>query len=319
MKCKRLFDGRSYGHANLGTIRQRAVQAIDEGQTAANVASIFGVNIRSVFRWLERRGNGGEESLKAKPIPGAPTKLNYEQMSWIAHVVHKNTPQDFDFESGLWSLKIIRHLVKRKFGIEISTGTSHNLMKRLGFSAQKPLYQAWQQDPEQVRVWEEKTFPAIVEQARIDKATVYFADESGIRSDYHTGTTWALVGETPVLAATGRRFSLNMISAISRRGDMRFMLSEKNINSSVFIDFLKRLMIGQENPVFLIVDGHPVHHSGAVKKYVEDTKGKLRLFYLPPYSPQLNPDESIWAHVKRDVAKKIVHDKDVESKNYLSL
>jgi transposase len=137
-----------------------------------------------------------------------------------------------------------------------------------------------------------------------------FADESGIRSDYHTGTIWAPVGETPVVEVTGRRFSLNMISAVSPRGEFRFMLHDGSVNAEVFREFLKRLMVGATTPVFLIVDAHPTHKAKLIKKFVEAQERKLKLFYLPPYSPQLNPDEQVWAHVKRRVSRQLVMSKD---------
>jgi transposase len=158
----------------------------------------------------------------------------------------------------------------------------------------------------QVHTWETETYPAIRTEAKQVGATIYFGDESGIRSDYHTGTTWAPQGQTPVVQATGRRFSLNMISAISAQGEFRFMLHEGSVDAKVFIEFLKRLMINANKPVFLIVDGHPIHKAKIVKSYVEGLDGKLKLFYLPPYSPHLNPDETVWAHVKRKVSRQLV-------------
>ena len=182
-------------------------------------------------------------------------------------------------------------------------------MKLLGFTAQKPLYQAWQQDPVLVRQWEAETYPAIKAEAAAG-ATIYFADESGIRSDCHTGTTWAPCGETPVVEVTGRRFSLNMISAVSPRGDFRFMIHEGTVTAPVFKNFLQRLMVGATRPVFMVADGHPVHKSKRVKTYVEGLNEQLKLFFLPPYAPHLNPDEQVWAHVKRQVSKRFVQDKD---------
>jgi len=310
MKCKRSSDGRAHDHHTLQVMRQQAVKAVRQGQSIKSVAAAFGVNERSVFRWLAAFVNGGQNALLGKPIPGRPPKLTPDQMRWIARAVHENTPQQLKFEFGLWTLALIRHLIKREFGVELSISTTHKVMKTLGFSAQKPLYQAWQQDAVLVRTWEFETFPEIAREAKRLNAKVYFADESGIRSDYHTGTTWAMKGQTPVVAATGRRFSLNMISAINPLGELRFMLHEGTVTSSVFIEFLKRLMIGAKNPIFLIVDGHPIHHAKKVKEFIDKQEGKLRLFFLPPYSPQLNPDEVVWAHVKRHVSSKLVQSKE---------
>ena len=306
MRCKRDTDGRTLDHHTLQVMRQQAVKAVREGQSVASVAAAYGLNERTVFRWLAAFAGGGQKALLAKPIPGRPAKLDATQMAWIARTVRENSPQQLEFEFGLWTLKLIRELIRRQFGVELSTATAHRVMKLLGFSAQRPLYQAWQQDAALVRTWESETFPEIVRQARQAGATIWFADESGIRSDYHTGTTWAPRGRTPVVGATGRRFSLNMLSAISPRGELRFMLHEGTVTAPVFVEFLRRLMIGATGPVFLIVDGHPVHRSRAVRAYVDSLGGRLRLFFLPPYSPQLNPDEVVWAHVKRTVSGRLV-------------
>ncbi len=131
-----------------------------------------------------------------------------------------------------------------------------------------------------------------------EAATIYFGDEAAMRSDYHSGTTWAPRGKTPVVESTGARFSINMISAITGKGHMRFMTIEGLLNADKFIGFLERLIYNSEKPIYLIVDGHPVHKASKVKKFVDSTKGRLKLFYLPPYSPELNPDELVWNHVK---------------------
>lgn len=140
---------------------------------------------------------------------------------------------------------------------------------------------------------ETETFPVIRAKAKKECATIYFADESGLRSDYHKGTTWSLQGQTPVLQKTGKRLSINMISAVRLRGDFSFMRHEDNVNAKVFLEFLERLMIGATRPLFVILDGHPIHKAVMIKKYVEQSNGMLKLFYLPPYSPHLNPDETV--------------------------
>ena len=139
-------------------MRQQAIKAVREGQTVQSVAAAYGVNERSVFRWLANFASGGQSALLAKPIPGRPSKLSAEELSWIANTVRDHNPQQFKFEFGLWTLSLIRHLIKRQFKKELSVSSVHRLMKTLGFSAQKPLYQAWQQDPMQVHTWETETY-----------------------------------------------------------------------------------------------------------------------------------------------------------------
>ena len=203
MKCKRTSDGRKLDHHTLQVMREQAVKALLDGQPAAEIATAFGMNIRTIFKWCAKFEDGGQEALQAKPISGRPPKISEEEMQWIAGAVQDNTSQQFGFEFGLWTLSLLRELIKCEFGKSLVLESVKRIMILMGFSAQKPLYQAWQQDPELVKKWETETYPTIKEEARAAGANVYFADEAGIRTDYHTGTTWAPVGETPVV--TGDR------------------------------------------------------------------------------------------------------------------
>ncbi|UZR29790.1 IS630 family transposase [Methylococcus mesophilus] len=310
MKCKRNSDGRSLDHHALQVIRQQAIKAVREGQAVQSVAAAYGVNIRSVFRWLADFANGGQQALLAKPIPGRPPKVSAEEMRWLAQAVKDHTPLQFKFEFGLWTLSLITELIQRQFGNQLSLAAVSRIMKLLGFTAQKPLYQAWPQDAALVRQWGIDTYPAIRAEAQATGATIYFADESGMRSDYHTGTPWAPKGQTPVVEATGRRFGLNLLSAVSPRGEFRFMLHEGSVTAAVFREILKLLLIGAQQPVFVIVDGHPIHKAKLIQKFIEAQQGRLKLFILPPYSPHLNPDEQVWAQVRRRVSKRLAQSKD---------
>src|SRR6201997_5770272 len=144
---------------------------------------------------------------------------------------------------------------------------------------------AVQQDPERVRQWRPKEYPGIRQQARQEGAEIYFGDEAGVRSDGHAATTWGIKGQTPVVRSTGQRSSLNMISAVSARGQLRFMVVKGSVNGAAFVGFLKRLMHNASRPIFLILDGGSFHRSRPVRDYVASPDGRLRLFFLPPYSP----------------------------------
>jgi transposase len=174
----------------------------------------------------------------------------------------------------------------------------------MGLSPQRPLWRAWQADPDAIEAWKSQDFPAIRANAKADGATVYFADEAGIRSDYHAGTTWAQVGRTPVVKATGARHSLNMISAVTAQGLLRYTTFTGSTTGPVFVDFCKKLLADTERAtgrgVYLVVDGHPAHKAKKVTQWVASTEGRFRLFILPSYSPQLNPDEWVWKNVKHD-------------------
>jgi transposase len=203
--------------------------------------------------------------------------------------------------------EIVRQLLAREFGVKLSGVSVWRTLRALGLTPQKPKRVACQQNPGAVKKFLHEEYPAIKRLASDCGAKIYWGDEASVRSDYHRGITGAKKGETPVIKTTGARFSVNMISAICGTGEMRFLATEKKCNASIFIGFLKRLIHGQKQPIFLIVDGHPIHKSKAVRKFVESAKGKLLLFILPGYSPDLNPDESVWSDVKyHTVGKKTI-------------
>jgi transposase len=310
MKCKKVFDGRQLPRKAKEQLRMAAVNRVEAGESPEFVAAGLGINRRTIYRWIEAFHYGGEAALKAKPIPGAPPKLDAKQMARLARIVRTKNPLQLNFEFALWTLAMIRELIRRDFAVRLSEVSVGRLMRRLGFSPQRPLYRAWQQDPALVERWRAEDYPKIAARAKREGALIFFADESGIRSDHHAGTTWAPVGQTPVVKATGARYGLNMLSAVNALGHFRFMTVEGRVNAGVFREFLKRLITGMERKIFLIVDGHPAHKARLVSRFVEDNADAIELFFLPPYAPELNPDELAWGHIKTRIAKATTQTKD---------
>jgi transposase len=293
-------DGRKLDHKTLEVLRLRAVDQVAAGVHPEDVADTLGMHRKTVYGWVAKLREGGRDALKAKPVPGRPPKLDGAQLGRIYQLVAGSDPRQLKFEFALWTRDMIRELIRREFGVALSAVSVGRMLKAMGLSPQKPLYRAWQADPDAVAAWKATEYPKIAAEATKVGATVYFADEASVRSDYHAGTTWAPVGKTPVVKTTGARFSVNMISAVTARGALRFSLINGTLTAPTFIDFCKRLLHDAPGPVFLILDGHPVHRSKAVKAYAESTAGRLRLFRIPAYSPQLNPDEWVWKNVKHD-------------------
>jgi transposase len=205
---------------------------------------------------------------------------------------------------------MVRDLIKRHFGISMALTSVGNLLHRLGLTVQRPLVRAYEQDPIAVEHWLKVEYPKIRRQAKKAGGIIFFEDESGMRSDYHSGTTWAPRGKTPIVLRTGKRLSCNMLSAVSARGELRFMVISGNVNAVVFIQFLKRLMHGTSYPIFLVVDGHSSHRAKITARFVESPlNGKIRLFFLPAYSPELNPDERVWRQIKHhDIGRQSLED-----------
>ncbi len=303
MKAKRPADARKLSHSTLEEIRIRAVKQVEAGESPEAVIAALGMNPRSIYRWIAQYREGGEAALKARPLNGAPTKLKGPQLMWIRKTVVGKNPMQLGFEFALWTREMVRELIIRKYGVKLHIVSVGRLLKKIGLSAQKPLHRAFQQSPKLVQSWLDSEFPKIKALAKREGADIFFGDEAGVRSDYHAGTTWGEKGETPVVIGTGARFTLNMISAISSKGHLRFMTVQGGVGAKVFVSFLKRFILGATKPLFLILDGHPSHRSKLVREFVESTKGKLRIFFLPAYSPQLNPDELVWNNVKSRVGR----------------
>ena len=304
-------DGRTLDHKTLEDIRIHAVQRVEAGESPEDVIRVLGFGRTVIYDWLSKYREGGLDALRAKPISGRPSKLQGKQLKWLYQTITSKNPLQLHFEFALWARGMVRELIRERFGVGLSEVSVGRLLKKLGLSPQKPLRRAYEQNPELVERWLAEDYPKIQALAKKERATVYFSDEAGVRSDFHSGTTWAPKGKTPIVEATGQRYGMNIISAISPRGEMRFMTVEGRMNAGKFIEFLKRLLRNAEQPVFLIVDGHPSHRARKVFEFVRKTKGKLRLFFLPPYSPELNPDELVWNHLKNHgVGKRIVRSRE---------
>jgi transposase len=192
----------------------------------------------------------------------------------------------------------VGQLIERRFGIRLSIWTVGRYLARWGFTPQKPVRRAFEKSPEQVRHWLEQKYPAIRRQAKREGAEIYWGDEMGLRSDHAAGRSYGRRGQTPVIPGTGQRFGCNMISAITNRGRLNFMVFKKRFRVDVFLDFLKRLVRQTKRKAFLIVDGHPVHRSKKAKVWLKNKSHRIRLFFLPSYSPELNPDEMLNQDIK---------------------
>lgn len=304
-------DGRKISPQAMEEIRARAVERVQAGESPEIVIKTFGFARACIYNWLARYRAGGWDALKSGKKSGRLPKLQGPQIRWVYNLVTEGDPRQLKLPFALWTRSLVGKAIKGKFGIKLSESSVGRLLRQLGFSNQKPLYRAYQQNPEAIAKWREEVFPEIKKEAKKIGAAIYFEDESGIRSDFHSGKTWAPVGKTPVIEATGARFGLNMIAAISTLGHLRFMAVKGTVTAETICDFLKRLMHNAEKPIFLIWDGHPIHRAGKVKKCVESFDGKLKIFFLPSYSPELNPAEQVWNNVKvQDVSRNPVFGPD---------
>jgi transposase len=300
-------DARRLNHKSLTDLRKRAVARVQEGESPETVARVLDISRATMYGWLARYRNGGWGALNAAKRGGRPPKLDGKALRWIYRTVTMKNPLQMKFSFALWTSGMIAVLIGDKFGIEVSRSSVSRLLNQLGLSVQRPLWRAYQQDPEKVEKWLKEEYPKIAASAKRRKAHIFFGDEAGIRSDFHSGTTWGIRGKTPIVSTTGARFGLNMISALSPRGQLRFMVTKGRVGGKVFVEFIKRLLRDIKGVIFLIVDGHPAHKAGLVKKFVESVKDRFQLFFLPPYSPELNPDEWVWNNLKNNaLGRKVI-------------
>src|ERR671913_786341 len=242
-------DGRKLDHKTLEQLRIRAVGQIEQGAHPEDVATALGMTRAAVYGWLAKDREGGLEALKARPVPGRPPSLSGGQLQRIYTLVVGNDPRQLQVTFALWTRSMVRELIGREFGVRLSEVSVGRLLRKLGLSPQRPLYRAYQQNPEAVARWKAETYPQLRREAAEVGATVYFVDEAGVRSDYHAGTTWAPVGQTPVVAATGERFGINLISAVAAKGTLRFAAYEGSLNGPVVIDSCRRLLDDTPGPV----------------------------------------------------------------------
>ena len=305
------LDGRKISPKAMEEIRIRAIQRVHAGESPEIVIKTLGFSRACIYNWLARYRSGGWQALRTGKFTGRPKRLTGTQISWIYRTVRDKNPLQLKFAFALWTRGMIAAAIKQQFGIELSQTSVGRLMRQLGFSCQKPLYRAYQRDPESIKQWKEKIYPDIQKRAKKEKAIIFFQDESGIRSDFHSGTTWALKGKTPIVESTGARFGINMIAAITPAGQMNFMIVQGTVGADQICEFLKRLMHDHDRKIFLIWDGHPTHKAKKVKKCIDTYEGRLEIFILPSYSPDLNPIEQLWNQTKsKGVGRKVVFGPD---------
>jgi transposase len=265
--------------------RVEAIRLLHQGYTRAEVAEILDVAESSVYDWQKKYREGGLAALSTKIASGRKKLLTDRQLLQLSGSLRMN-PRQLGFDFGLWTRKIVRDLIRREFGIDYTPQNVGKILKMLGFSPQRPVYRALERDPEKRRKWTEETFPAIQERADREGARIYFADEAYSRTDHHAGTTWAPVGQTPVAEHIGAREGIGMISAISMRGEMHWMVYAESMNSALFTDYLGYLIDDVDGKIFLIADRARYHTSQETALWLMDHKDRIELFFLPPYSPR---------------------------------
>lgn len=295
------LDARSLSQEAKEALRKRGVQAVLSGVRQNQVARTLGVSPYAVNLWVKAYRASGEAGLAARkkgPPKGRGKKLSARQERQVYRWVVGKYPEQLRLPFVLWTREAVRELVERRFSVRLGLSTVGVYLKVWDLTPQKPVRRAFEQNSRAVQKWLVETYPAILERAKAEGGQIHWGDEMGLRSDHQTGTSYSPKGKTPVIKGTGQRFSTNMISAVTNRGHMCFMVFGENFRVKVFLEFLRRLIKQSKGKVFMIVDGHPVHRAKLVQAWRAKHIRELEIFYLPSYSPELNPDEMLNNDVK---------------------
>jgi transposase len=317
-----LVDGRKIPDKVMGYIRKIAVKAIREhGHSPEVVAKVLNFNRSCIYEWLKRYDEGGYEALESRRPPGAKPLITREMEGWLEETVLNSTPVQHGYDTNLWTRDILAELLKKEFGVSVS-GLSVSLqLRKRGLSYQKPCYRDLARDEREVEHFVNDTFPRIHRLADKMGADIGFEDEAGIGLMRRSGRTWGRVGSTPVVQVVMQRGGYNVLSIVTPKGEMNYSVMEESVNSERYIEFLDDLIHGRERPLILIVDQAPFQGSQKLRAWVRAHRTRLRIFFLPKCSPELNPDEQVWNEVKNNKLGKqpIKNKRDLKQRLYSAL
>ena len=298
-------DGRSLEHNTLAELRRMAIRrVIEEGAKPSAIAQEYGFCRNYLYPWLEKFRAGGWEALAEQIAEGPPPKLMEKQRQQVRRWILGKDPRQHGFDFGLWTRRIVQKMIQEKMGVALCLTSVGKLLASLDITPQKPLRRAYERDPRMVERWCQEDYPKLKQRAKRLGAMIFFLDEAGFQSDAPLGRTYGLKGKTPVVRTSGQRQSLNVISAVNARGEFWAATYTGKLNAESFVAFLKNFMNGRSQKVFLVVDGHPAHKANLVTELVGSLGGRLELHPLPPYAPDLNPDEFVWSHMKTNGTSK---------------
>jgi transposase len=299
-------DARRLSPAAQEDLRRRAVAAVQAGHTQVAVATVLGVTPQAVSIWVNavrRNGSGALKAGKRGRRPGEQKALDPKQEARVRKAVLGKYPDQLALPGLVWTRPQVRQLVRDWFGIGLSLVTIGKYLRSWGLSPQKPIRRAYEQNPEAVERWLAQEYPEIQARAATDKAIILWLDQTGLRSDSSVGKGWAPAGQAPIVPKTGRRFGVNVMAAISNKGELYFTCYRGSFTGPVFLAYLQRLVRQIDRKIHLIVDRHPVHRRVSVRDWLAENVDSIEMHLLPGYPPELNPVELLNSDVKRHVAQ----------------
>lgn len=295
-------DARTLSPTAQEALRLRVVDTVENGMDKAEAARTFHVSRMAIHTWMKKKEKGGKSALRARRRgrPKAAGKLKPWQAAQTVRAIVGRCPDQLQLPFALWTREAVSQFIRRQWGVTLSVWTVGRLLKQWGLTPQKPARRAYEKNPAAVQRWLEEEYPVIKKKAQKEAAEIHWGDEMGVRSDHQSGTSYGRRGKTPVVLGTGKRFRCNMLSTLTNRGVLRFMLYRERFTATVFLRFLRRLIKTSGRKIFLIIDRHPVHRDRRVEQWAAQHKDEIRIFFLPGYSPELNPDEFLNHDVKEN-------------------
>ena len=299
-------DARTLNQDAQQELRCRGIKMIKKGRTQQEVADELEVTRQAVGKWWKLYKEGGWTALKKGRRgrrDGDKRRLSPEQESEIQKLICDKTPDQLKLKYALWTREAVGKLIQDKYGISYTLPALGMILKRWGFTAQRPLKKAYEQSPAKVKQWLEESYPAVEKKAKEENAEIWWGDETAIKPECHYRRSFSPKGRTPVIRQPAKRFHSALISAINNRGKMQWMALQQSLDSDLFIKFLRQLIKYRKRKIILIVDNLRVHHSKPVKEWLEEQQEKIELVFLPSYSPELNPDEYLNNYLKQTITR----------------
>ena len=298
------MDSRRLPEAALNERRRRAVKLRLAGVSIRDVARQCELSTNTVMRAHRAYEQGGWAAVKVKRghrPKGSGRLLSPQEEQEVQWLIQDRTPDQLKMNYALWTRQAVGELIEVRTGVRLQVRTVGKYLKRWGYTPQKPLKKAYEQSPVAVGKWLQETYPAIAKRAKTEGAEIHWGDETGLRSDDVRGRGYAPRGQTPVLRINSRREGLSVVSTVTNKGEMRWKVFSGALNARILIGFLNRLVRRRKDKIFLILDNLRVHHSKLVKHWLARNADRIEVFYLPSYSPELNPDELLNADLKQRV------------------
>ena len=297
-------DARKLSTEAQQQIRNQAIRLKKAGKTYEEIAEITGVHSTTACKWYKAYLRGGKAAITIKKRgrpKGSCRTLTAIQEKELQKAIRDKYPNQLKLAFALWTRVAIQQLIMQLWSIDMPIRTVGEYLRRWGFTPQKPLRKAYKQNPKAVKAWLKEDYPEIAKRAKKEKAEIHWGDETGLCNDSYHGRSYAPRGETPAIRLHPKCQRVNLISSVTNQGKVRFMVYKSKMNSQTMIKFMERLIKDADRKIFLIVDNLKVHHSYIVKDWLKEHESEIDLFFLPSYSPELNPDEYLNCDLKNGV------------------